>query len=277
MPNKSFNLIPSSDATEPQKLKVGPQKISIVLIGLRKGADTRPLAAKHVIDLAESIAVLGLLEPLVIDTEGHLLAGGHRLAALHLLAISDDQRRGAYFTDSIDPDDDGQDSGAWATLTKRVEFLGLLRNPDRHFFDGVPVLVVDVRGKDAHGSQRLALAVELAENNVRRSYTAEEIRELSKRLKDAGYKVTEGRPKKGEVTAINVLQAAVGKSKRTIERIIRGKPSGAKTPWENALITFERAAQAILQHGAGLRSIHDKRLVRAAKAAIKLLGKDGSQ
>ena len=272
MPNKSFNLIPSSDATEPQKLKVGPQKILIDRIGLRKGADTRPLSAKHVLDLAESIAVLGLLEPLVIDTEGHLLAGGHRLAALHLLAFSDDKRRGAYFTDSIDPDDDGQESKAWAKLNDRAERLGVLRNPDQHFIDGIPVLVVDVTK-----SSKLPLAVELAENNVRRSYTADEIRELSKRLKDAGYKVTEGRPKKGEVTAINVLQAAVGKSKRTIERIIRGKPSGAKTPWENAQITFERAAKTILEHGAGLRSIHDKRLVRAAKAAIKLLGKDGSR
>lgn len=272
MPNKSFNLIPRSDATEPQKLKVGPQRISIDRIGLRKGADTRPLSAKHVLDLAESIAVLGLLEPLVIDTEGHLLAGGHRLSALHLLAFSDDKRRGAYFTDSIDPKDRGQDSGAWHRLTTRAERLGLLRNPDQHFIDGIPVLVVDVAK-----SSKLALAVELAENNVRRSYTADEIRELSKRLKDAGYKASPGRPKKGEVSAINVLHAAVGKSRRTIERIISGKESNEKSGWQNARITFKRAAQAIVANGNQQRSQEARKLLDLAKKALAILGHDGSQ
>jgi len=271
MPNKSFNLIPRSDATEPQKLKVGPQKIPIHQIGLRKGADTRPLSAKHVLDLAESIAVLHLLEPLVIDTEGHLLAGGHRLAALQLLAVQDQEKRVAFFKEGISKDEDTEGSGAWADLSVRVEHLCVPSSRDHHFVDGVPVLVVDVTK-----SSKLALAVELAENNVRRSYTADEIRELSKRLKDAGYKVSPGRPKEGEVSAINVLHAAVGKSKRTIERIIKGKASGAKSPWENAQITFERAAKTILEHGAGLRGIRDKRLVRAAKTVAKLLGKDGS-
>jgi len=272
MPNKSFNLIPRSDATEPQKLKVGPQRIPIHQIGLRKGADTRPLSAKHVLDLAESIAVLGLLEPLVIDTEGHLLAGGHRLAALHLLGFSDDNRRGAYFTDSIDPDDDGQDSTGWAKLTNRTEHLGLLRNPDQHFVDGIPVLVVDVAK-----SSKLALAVELAENNVRRSYTADEIRELSKRLKDAGYKVSAGRPKKGEMSAIGILEAAVGKSKRTIERIIKGEKSNEKSGWQNARITFKRAAQAIITNGGRQQSQESKKLMDLAKKALAILEEDGSQ
>ena len=45
--------------------------------------NTRELQQQHVAALAESIAVLGLLEPLVVDQGGRLLAGGHRLAAIN--------------------------------------------------------------------------------------------------------------------------------------------------------------------------------------------------
>ena len=47
--------------------------------------DTRPLHESHVTALAESITVLGILEPLVLDLRYRLLAGGHRLAAIQLL------------------------------------------------------------------------------------------------------------------------------------------------------------------------------------------------
>jgi len=50
-----------------------------------RSQDTRPLNEAHVESLAESIAVLGLIEPLVTDQSGRLLAGGHRLAAIALL------------------------------------------------------------------------------------------------------------------------------------------------------------------------------------------------
>lgn len=82
---------------------------------------------------------------------------------------------------------------AWEKLTNRAEHLGLQKKPDHHFVDGVPVLVVDVRGDGAHASQRRALAFGLAENNVRRSNTADEIRELAGRLKKTNYKVRPGR------------------------------------------------------------------------------------
>ncbi len=49
---------------------------------LDRETDTRPLKSQHVTQLVESLAVLGLLEPLVVDNRGRLLAGGHRKAAL---------------------------------------------------------------------------------------------------------------------------------------------------------------------------------------------------
>lgn len=48
----------------------------------RPGGDTRPLNLNHVSELATSILVIGLITPLTVDCHGHLLAGGHRRAAL---------------------------------------------------------------------------------------------------------------------------------------------------------------------------------------------------
>jgi hypothetical protein len=97
MANMPFHLIPYTNATKPLKLETGPQLIAIDAILLRREEDSRPLLAKHVLEVAESIAVLGLIEPLVIDTNGYLLAGGHRLAAIQLLARDDDQERSVSF------------------------------------------------------------------------------------------------------------------------------------------------------------------------------------
>ena len=54
-----------------------------------RDADTRPLNPAHVEALAESIVALGLIEPLAVDKQGRLLAGGHRLAAIVQLKESD--------------------------------------------------------------------------------------------------------------------------------------------------------------------------------------------
>src|SRR5918999_6037765 len=59
----------------------------------RPGGDTRPLNVGHVIELAESIAAVGLVEPLAVDNGGRLLAGARRLAALNLLAESEPDAR----------------------------------------------------------------------------------------------------------------------------------------------------------------------------------------
>jgi hypothetical protein len=73
------------------------------------------------------------------------------------------------------------------------------------------------------------LAIEAAENNVRRQYTAHEIMVLAERFKAAGYKTTSGKPKAGEKTVLSALEAAVGRSKRQIQRILIGEPTAKKS------------------------------------------------
>jgi len=64
-------------------------RIPTSLILQPAGGRTRPLDPAHVVTLAESIAALGLIEPVVVDRTGTLLAGGHRLAAVKLLVERD--------------------------------------------------------------------------------------------------------------------------------------------------------------------------------------------
>jgi ParB family transcriptional regulator, chromosome partitioning protein len=91
---------------------------------------------------------LGLIQPIAVDAQGQLLAGGHRRAAIvHLKAI--------------DP----------------VAFT-------KHFSAGVPVRRYDFNALE---DPNLALAIEASENEKRRDYTAAEVRDLADRLKDAGY------------------------------------------------------------------------------------------
>ena len=269
MPNKHFNLTPRSEAKGSVALKPGPQRIDVDRIRLRRDADTRPLNAKHVLDLAESIAVLGLLEPLVIDREGYLLAGGHRLAALRLLGITDDQKRIQDFLDAS-ADGTGKESKAMAKLAQRVGSLRSQKQAAHALSKGVPVLVMEVQSAD----RKRTLAIEMAENTVRRSYSAEEIKKLAGRLKAEGYKSTVGRPKAGEVSVLNALEAAVGKSKRQIERIIAGD-RGGKSEWDNARSALQRAARAILTTGSRHQSQQAKKLQDLARKALSILEDDG--
>jgi len=143
---------------------------------------TRPLRPPHVEALAESISVLGLLEPLVVDRKGRLLAGGHRLAALKYLQTNSPETFAEHF-----PNDQ---------IPVRVMDFDATENPDR------------------------ALECEVAENEHRQDYTRSEVRALADRLRQAGYVDRPGRPMKGEKALRPALKVIVGKSLGTVRRYL---------------------------------------------------------
>ena len=142
--------------------------------------DTRPLNPSHVEQLAESIALLGLIEPLVIDSQCRLLAGGHRRAAISQLR---DEKPDIY---------------------------------NKRFSEGIPVHRLDF---DAELQPDLAVQIEVAENEQRRDYTPAEVRAIADRFREAGYGVN-GRPRQGQSPLIPALVAVVGKSRRTVQRYL---------------------------------------------------------
>lgn len=130
----------------------------------------------------ESIATLGLIEPIVVDTQNRLLAGGHRRAAISKL----------------------QD--------EKPEIF------EQQFSQGkVPVRVMPF---DSEENPDLALAVETTENDQRKNYTKAEVLAIAEKLRNAGYKDSNGRPKKSEKRLKPALMVIFGTSLRTVERYL---------------------------------------------------------
>lgn len=262
MARTRLQLAPLSEATEKLDLSPGTAQVAIATIRLRRDADTRPLNARHVVELAESIAVLGLLEPVVLDTAGHLLAGGHRLAALQLLAVPMPVARRKAFLTRCGGTAEDEPLPELASLADRIAMLGDTPLPKAK----IAVQVVDISGRG--GS---ALAVEAAENNVRRQYTNDEIAALADRFKSAGYKTTAGKPRAGEKTMLGALEAAVGRSKRQIQRVLDGDTGSGKSEWDKAVAALRRAAARVVKAGKRRESDEAKAVVAVAEKVGKAL------
>lgn len=173
-----------STSTKKPNIKQSPTNAKLPLERiLKRENDTRPLNHDHTQALADSIAAIGLIQPLAVDNQGRLLAGGHRRAAIEILMQQD---RKSY---------------------------------KKWFPQGVPVHQFDF---DASEDEGLALAIEATENEKRRDYTPTEVRDLADRLKAAGYHFSDGRPKKGQKALIPSLSIIVGKSHRTLHRYLSG-------------------------------------------------------
>jgi ParB family transcriptional regulator, chromosome partitioning protein len=208
----------SSDAQHQPKVTA---TLPLEQITERPGGDTRPLTQSHVESLAESIAAVGLIQPIAVDGQGRLLAGGHRLAAIEYLQATD------------------QDSfNQW-------------------FSQGVPIRQY---GFDAEQEPELALAIEATENEKRRDYTPVEVRELADRLKSAGYNYTSGRPAKGQKSLIPSLSVIVGKSDKTIRRYLSdpqqksGHMTGLSTT-SKSMTTASPTSEPKSGHMTGLSTI----------------------
>jgi len=164
----------------------------------RPHEDTRELNVDHVQELTDSIAAVGLIQPLAVDKAGHLLAGGHRRAALRLLKQ---------------------------------------QNPEafeQHFAgDQIPVRVFEFNAIQETGR---AFEIETAENEKRRDYTRAEVLVLAARLKKAGYRDKPGKPKKGEKALRPAISMIIGKSSRTVRRYLNGelKTQSKEKPDEKA-------------------------------------------
>lgn len=172
----------------------------------RLEGDTRPLNQDHVVALAESIAAMGLIEPLVIDNKGRLLAGGHRRAAIHHLKENN-----------------------FVVYTEQF--------PDNR----IPIRLLDF---DSKADPERALEVEVTENERRRDYTPSEVRQLADRLRKAGYTDKPGRPKEGEQRLRPALEIIVGKSLKTIQRYLK-EPENEETRTDVQVLRSRQIKRAI--------------------------------
>jgi ParB family transcriptional regulator, chromosome partitioning protein len=161
--------------------QVTESRLPIEAVLDRHCGDSRELNPIHVEALMDSIAAVGLVQAITVDSKGRLLAGGHRRAAIRTLKETSPE--------------------VYA----------------EHFASGVPVLTLDF---DSADDEERALAIEAAENEKRRDYTRNEVRELAERFRAAGYRTIEGRPKNGQKSLLPALGSIVGKSKSTLLRYL---------------------------------------------------------
>lgn len=159
------------------------QRVTFLLNQIQpRNNDTRPVHDSHVQDLVESIGALGLIEPLVVDQRGKLLAGAHRLAAISVLKEA-------------------------APEVYEQHFAG----------NQVPVRLMLF---DADVEPERALQVELAENEKRVNYSRDQIERLAERLRSLNYRDTKGRPKEGEKALGPALAVAIGVSTRYVRKVL---------------------------------------------------------
>lgn len=168
-------------AVQAEQERSQKNKIPLAQIHPRE-ADTRPLQPKHVAELAESLAVLGLIEPLVVDCKRVLLAGGHRLAAIQTLKESNPEAYAQHFANDL--------------------------------------VQVHMMPFDAEAEPERALQVELAENEKRVNYTRDEIERLAERLRALDYRDVRGRPREGEKALGPALAVAIGVSTRYVRKVL---------------------------------------------------------
>lgn len=189
----------------------------------RSSGGTRTLNPLHVLDLAESIAALGLLQSIAIDKNNNLVAGEHRLEACRLLDLDTPEQRKAHWEQILSSTDKELKKSKTEESLKRIEELDSVGFKSRYEDGQIPVLTLPF---DSEEDKEASLAAETAENEKRQNYTKNEILALADRLRDAGYIDRPGRPKKGEKSVKTALSVISGKSFRQIERDL----SKSKTP-----------------------------------------------
>lgn len=184
-------------------------------IRLRHGGDTRPLRGSHVVDLATSIAIFGLSQPPAVDAKYRLLAGGHRLMALRLLAANKIDRVALL-------------SAACPEVAREPATLEALEDlPATPFTKAIPVRVFE--DLDSETDPGRAQAIEITENEKRRDYSREDVIAMAEKFRAAGYTFSKGRPGPGEKPGMQHLALICGKHRSTIFRMLQDQPAAQKS------------------------------------------------
>jgi ParB-like chromosome segregation protein Spo0J len=210
--------------------------LALAAIHPRPGGDSRALNAYHLLNLAESIAAVGLVEPPTVDAVGHLLAGAHRVAALRLLALSDQEARIQKWLElaQLDP--------SRLTAKQHMEVDRLTELPPLET-EEIPVMILPFNAAE---DPARALAIETSENTQRRSYSKDEILTLVQRLRMAGFVEREGRPRSGEKALRPALSVVLGKSANTVRRWLGVLDDAPKTCPDGQVSKVQQAEHRLL-------------------------------
>ena len=237
------------------------REMSLREIGARPSGDTRVINPLHALELALSIEAVGLIEPLVVDRDHHLLAGGHRLTALRILSTIGRAQTLEELRAS--------DSLATSQRERFEELSQQLPKPTKLNMRKIPVRVFDFSARE---DVERAIEVETSENTLRRDYTPKELLELYERLLSMGYEDVRGRPSSHQKPVKPALALIIGQSLRTVQRKLKAAQDSVErddTARESAQLEDairrlnKRISQASAETRAHLRARPD--LARSVK------------
>lgn len=207
-------------------------------IGQRPGGDLRMVSLPFVLDtLAPSIAGVGQIHPIVVDQDYKLVAGAHRLAACTLLAMEPQARKDWVLRQVVD--------GLLVCDPNKAEHYGNIAQLLEH----KPSMPVLVRVVQINSDNDLQQAIEIAENEVRRDFTREELVRIKELLEARGYSFggQGGRPTKEQSSVpkeqrlgVHLIAQSFHKSDRQVRRLL-APPKPPKQP----VASTEKLAQAL--------------------------------
>jgi len=182
----------------------------------------RPL---HAIGLAASIHEDGLVEPIVVDREGRLLAGAHRLGACWLLAAGEGERVVAVL-DAMEqlsrPGAKHPDAKIWSPAMVSVPLGTGKLDPL-----AIPVRIFPF---DSAKQRAQAHKIEVTENEQREQMTRPELEAYMDFLQETGkFTFSKGRPPKGVKSGYQEMAANTGINKQTLRKMLSPRKIGKPT------------------------------------------------
>ena len=139
-----------------------------------------PVSQDHVGELEADIAEHGLIAPIAIDQDNQLLAGRHRLAAIKQLRDNNPEAFAQQFPN-----------------------------------EQVPIMRLTLNREDKLAEMKTLVA----ENSIRRTWSATEVQSIINLLVEQGYRNAAGRPPKGQVTAREMAAQLCGRSKAWVKLV----------------------------------------------------------
>lgn len=216
----------------------------------------RQVHEAHALDLALSIAAVGLIHFPVVNTGNEVIAGSQRLAALEFLSLfrtlpPNDIRR-LYSYGRVE---DGETDLDGEEILSDEQVTLLQAGFERHFPRGIPVHRIDL---DALPVGTQALTIESIENEKRLDFSKSELMGIVSRLKAAGFRDRSGRPRAGERTLAGELERITGKSRRTVFRLLEElRGSTAPAPERGPSETSKAISKALADQLGVTVSVRD--------------------
>ncbi len=194
-----------------------------------RARNIREVDVHEAVQRALAIAEHGLLQNLVVDRHGQLIAGAHRRWALGLLQEVSGNATYAKkkLQEYLPPPKTGPDGPPAAQQKAAARWLSeaadqLAAGWEKHGFkNGVEVKTLDF---SATAEPARAVAAEIVENTARSAFNRTDVMNAWQRMRDVGFIDVKGRPATGEMAIWPAMELLFGAHRKTLKKLLDEAP-----------------------------------------------------